>query len=194
MLLWNHREQECVILKHLCGIFQLEIGVYIHWEEKKCLTPCCTVSVAQRDSPNPDCSQCRSNSPNTAAPNQRHVFLINYIPTFIKIMTCYIKNSVLHRLVSAVIRRRQAPDWSRICSQTSWACDDYHIKRGSTARQLFHVRKGTTMVAPQDSNPTEKQCRCHKPAEWLSEWLSLCKALGMSNATMAPHRVEILQI
>lgn len=152
MLLWNHREQECVILKHLCGIFQLEIGVYIHWEEKKCLTPCCTVSVAQRDSPNPDCSQCRSNSPNTAAPNQRHVFLINYIPTFIKIMTCYIRNSVLRRLVSAVIRRRQAPDWSRICSQTSWACDDYHIKRGSTARKsdsYFTSEKGPRWLLPR---------------------------------------------
>lgn len=35
MLLWNHREQECVILKPLCGIFQLEFGVYTHSEEKK---------------------------------------------------------------------------------------------------------------------------------------------------------------
>lgn len=77
---------------------------YIHCEGKKCLTPCCTViSMAQRDSPIPDGSQCGSNSLNTAAPNQRHVFLIEYIPTFIKIMMCYIKNSVLRRLVSAVI-------------------------------------------------------------------------------------------
>lgn len=49
------------------------------------------------------------------------------------------------------------------------------------------------MVVPRDSNPTEKQCRCHKPAEWLSEWL-FAKALGMSNATMAPQGRDITNL
>lgn len=123
-------------------------------KEKKCLTSCYTViSAAQRDSPNPDGSQCGSNSPNTAAPNQKHVFLIEYIPTFIKMMMCYIKNSVLYRLVSAVIRwqRGGGAHWFRVCSPTSRAWDDYHIKQGSTVRSsdsYFTSKKGRRWLFP----------------------------------------------
>lgn len=128
-------------------------------------------------------------------------FLIEHIPTFIKMMMCYIKNSVLHRLVSAVIRWREGGGggptliqglFSDISSM-GWLPHKAG-KHSEIVWQLFHIKKGTTMVVPRDSNPTEKQWRCHKPVEWLSELLSLRKAPGMSNATIAPHRVEILQI